>query len=102
MCKFMSAIAVEDAREKRGFRLLANFWTDSHSDLIALFKLRDNDRLTFARVEFYPDDTKDMAQPDKYALHIDEERTPEWFDQRKQDACTEQMRGWIRSMIVEG
>jgi hypothetical protein len=102
MCKFKSAIAVEDGKSKGGFRLLANQWTESHTDLIALFKLRDDARLRFARVEFYPDNEKDMATPAKYQLHIDEERTPDWFDQQKQDACAEQMRGWIKAMIVEG
>jgi hypothetical protein len=96
----MSAIAVEDGKEKNGFRLLRNAWTDSHSDLIEIFNLKDNDRLSFARVEFSPKDTKDIASPDAYQLTIDEGRCPAWFDAEKQEACANQMRGWVKAMIV--
>ena len=102
MCLFKSAIAIQDETHKDGFRLLSSPFTESHSDLIALHKLKDNARLTFARVEFYPNDGKDLASPEKYKLHIDEERTPEWFTFEKQDRCAEIMRVWIKAMIIEG
>jgi len=47
-------------------------YTDSHEDLVDLYELVDNGK-TFCRLEFYPDDEKDIIDPKKYNLHIDQE-----------------------------
>jgi hypothetical protein len=82
--------------------ILHNPWTDSHEDLIRLFKLRDNRMDNFARVEFKPDDPNELATPEKYKLHIDEQRCPDWFDEDMKVKVSEKMRGWIKSRIIDG
>lgn len=96
----MSAIVVREPRNKGGFNILRNPATDSHSDLIEYFRLRDDDKLRFARVEFSPNEETDIASPDKYILTIDEERKPEWFDADMQKAVADRMRGWVQAMIA--
>lgn len=77
--------------------------TDNHEDLIRLHKLKDNGtRINFARVEFKPDDSKDLASPEKYKLIIDEERCPDWFNDDRKLKVSETMRGWIKAMIIDG
>ncbi len=96
----MSAIVVREPRNKGGFNILRNAATDSHSDLIEYFQLRDDGKLRFARVEFSPPSDKDLASPEKYALRIDEERTPNWFDNEMKEAVAGRMRGWVKAMIA--
>ena len=67
MCQYKSAIAVKDNREKSGFRLLWSPFTESHEELVRIFKLRDvRDHL--ARVEFSPPDLKTARALAKAAL----------------------------------
>ena len=70
MCNFMSAIVVKEPRNKGGFNILRNPASDSHSELIEYFQLRDDDKLRFARVEFSPPNDEDIAKPEKYVLKI--------------------------------
>ena len=100
MCKFMSAIVVREPRNKGGFAILRNPATDSHSTLIGFFHLRDDDRLRFARIEFSPPTPGQLADPESYDLSIDEERTPEWFDDEMKAAVADKMRGFVRAMIA--
>ena len=102
MCNFMSAIVTPFDGVKGGVKIYHSHYTDSHEDLCRLFKLRDKGEL--ARVEFKPDsqNAQDYAEPEKYKLKIDEERTPEWFDAEKQEFVAEIMRGWVKSMIIDG
>jgi hypothetical protein len=102
MCQYKSGIVLRDEREKGGFKLLISPWTESHSDLIAMHKLNDGKLLHFARVEFYPESMSDAHLVEKYALHIDEERKPEWLDDEMFSAITERMSNYIRSIIVTG
>jgi hypothetical protein len=99
MCQFKSAIVLREPRDKSGFALIHSFATDSHSELIAAHKLRDDGKLRFARVEFVPQ-TDDWTDLKKYKLKIDEERTPDWFDKDMQEAVAEKMLGIVQSMIV--
>jgi len=94
MCEFKSAIVT------RNGDVLANPWTDSHEDLIRLFKLRDNREGSFARVEFTPDEQAELDQPEKYKLTIDEGRCPDWFDEDMKAKVSDKMRGWIKAMVV--
>ena len=100
MCQFKSAIVTAKGD------LLSSPWTDSHEDLVRIFKLNDKPSVRneprFARVEFRPDEMKDLDEPKKYQLHIDEERTPSWFDAPMQLRIAERLRTQIATMIISG
>jgi len=102
MCEFKSGIVVKDGKEKGGFRLLMSPWTESHSELITIFKLNDGKHLHFARVEFKPENLDTAYLVETYKLKIDEERTPAWFDVDMKDAVTNKMTAYIKSIIVSG
>src|ERR1035437_10229884 len=102
MCQFKSAICVKDGREKGGFKLLMSPWTESHSELVTLFKLNDGKMLHFARVEFTPKELSEAYKPETYSLKIDEERTPEWFTGEMKEKVSDKMRSYIKSIIVSG
>jgi len=102
MCQFKSAIVIRDATKKGGFQLLMSPWTEHHSELITIFKLKDDARLKFARVEFTPKCLSEAYLPETYSLRIDEERTPEWFDSEMKEAVANKMRSYIKSIIVSG
>ena len=102
MCKFKSFLVLPDKREKGGFRLLSSPYTDSHSELMELngFKSDGGMRTTFARVEFYPDEPEHLGDPDKYRLHLDEERAPEWYTDELKERVTVKAREHIARMVV--
>jgi hypothetical protein len=102
MCQFKSAIVLHDEREKGGFKLLMSPWTESHSELITIHKLRDDGKLRFARVEFSPPSMDTAHVLDGYKLRIDEERTPEWFGDEMKERVAAKMRAYVKSIIVEG
>ncbi len=102
MCAYKSAIVLRDEREKGGFRLLMSPWTESHSELCTIFKLKDGARLTFARVEFSPPSMDQAHLIETYKLKLDEERRPEWYTDEIRDAVAEKMRAYIKSIIVDG
>ena len=102
MCRFKSAIVLKDAKEKGGFKLLLSPWTESHSHLVTIHKLNDGKMLHFARVEYYPQDLAEAYLPEKYKLHIDEDRTPDWFDAEMQEKVSSKMDAYIKSIIVTG
>ncbi|HYB97500.1 MAG TPA: hypothetical protein VEC57_00005, partial [Candidatus Limnocylindrales bacterium] len=104
MCQFKSAIVLKDESAKGGFKLLMSPWTESHSELCVIHKLNDTAkaRLYFARVEFTPSSMDKAHLVDEYKLRIDEERTPEWFDDDMKVAVTDKLRAYIKSIIVEG
>jgi hypothetical protein len=102
MCQFKSAIVLKDESLKGGFRLLLSPWTESHSDLIILHKLRDNGRLSFARVEFSPPSMDQAHMVETYMLRLDEERTPDWFSEKMRESVTVRMADYIKSCIVSG
>ena len=102
MCKFKSAIVVQDLNQKHGFRLLLNPWTESHSDLIALHNLRDDGVLRFARVEFSPESLETAHQPETYKLTIDEERKPDWFGKEMKKLVSDRLREYIKFITVTG
>lgn len=101
MCKFKSGIVLRDEWEKGGFKLLMSPFTESHSELIDLFNLKDGARLNFARIEFSPDDLSDAHLVEKYKLTIDEERTPDWFDVEMKEKVSEKMSFYIKSIILK-
>ena len=102
MCQFKSAVVVRDEREKGGFRLLLSPWTESHSVLETIFKINERVRLICAKVEFSPDDITNAHLIEKYKLKIDEERTPEWFDDDMKLNVSEKLSDYIKNIIVTG
>jgi hypothetical protein len=102
MCQFKSAIVLRDKTAKGGFKLLLSPWTESHSELIIIHKLRDDGRLRFARVEFSPPSMDSAHLIEGYKLKIDEERTPEWFNSEMKDAVADKLRTYVKGMIVTG
>jgi hypothetical protein len=98
MCLFKSAIVLREPRNKGGFALIHSYCTDHHSQLIRANNLRDDGKLRFARIEFRPGEN--WSDVGGYKLHIDEERTPEWFDEKMKAAVTEKMASIVRAMIV--
>ena len=55
----------------------------------------------FVRCEFYPQDNNDMGDADKYELRVDENFTPEWFEEFR-ESVTDKMRIIIKNMTVTG
>jgi len=96
MCQFKSAIVM------RNGDLLYSPWTESHSDLIRMNNIKEGPRINFARVEFFPENKDDFDKPEKYKLKIDEERTPDWFDDAMKEKTIEKLQSVIRRMIVSG
>ena len=101
MCQFLSAIIIEEPRNKLGFSVIYSHATDSHSDLIAAHKLRDDGRLRFARVEFTHDKEKPVENPDSYVLRVDEERTPDWFNEEIREGVYQHLRRLLSSMVAK-
>ena len=101
MCKFKSGIVLKSEGEKGGYKLLMNPWTESHEELVEIHKLKDN-RLNFARVEFFPDSMATADKVETYKLTIDEARRPDWFDSEMEDSVKGRMVAYIKSIIVSG
>jgi len=100
MCNFKSAIVIKDAKSKGGFQLLLSPWTESHSELEIIFKLRETTRLNYAKVEFSPAYKAEAYKVETYKLKIDEERKPDWLDGEMVESVTEKLTAYIRSIIV--
>ena len=101
MCQFKSAIIIKPSQQYPKGRLVHNPWTDSHEDLVRIFKLRD-ERDNIARVEFTPPAIEDWTIPENYVLRIDEARTPDWLTDEVRETHIKTLRDIIRSMIVSG
>jgi hypothetical protein len=97
MCKFYSAIVM------RNGDVLHNENLTSHEDIKELFNLNDNGMHTdrFVKVEFCPDDNSDLANIERYRLNVDENSTPEWFEQHRQ-FVTEKLTDIVRRRIISG
>src|SRR5690242_14432845 len=100
MCKPISAIVTAKGD------VLYNLWTDSHEDLVKLFKLNDTatprNEPRFARIEFCPDDTRHMDDLSKYKLNIDEARCPEWFNEKLKNKVIAKLTIVVSGIIIKG
>ena len=96
MCKFYSAIVM------RNGDLLHNENLTSHEDIIRLFNIKDTqincDK--FVRVEFTPDESKDLPNIEKYKLNVDEESCTEWFEEYR-DQITERLKEYVSKRIIK-
>ena len=102
MCNFKSAIVLRDPKNKGGFKILMSPWTESHSELITIHNLRDDEKLRFARVEFSPPSMDTAHLIDGYKLTIDEKRTPDWLTAEMKEKVADHMREYVKRMIVTG
>ena len=97
MCEFLSALVL------RNGDVLWHEATDSHSDLVRHFRLPDNTECRhFAKIEFTPrsvDGNPNYLGVDHYALRVDEDTEPIWFDEVR-ELVEQKCRSIIRGMIV--
>ncbi len=98
MCQFLSALVV------RNGDILWHEATDSHSDLVAHFKMPENAGCKhFAKVEFTPPEKdgrpiyEDFAN---YKLRVDEDTEPSWFEELR-NGVEKKLRSIIQSMIID-
>ena len=98
MCNFLSAIFTRDGR-----LLCEPQYTDSHSDLIAAFGIKE--RTTdapvqqFVRLELTPPEPFGIDLT-KWRENVDEQEVPEWFDKAMRFDAFEQMRELIAASII--
>lgn len=99
MCRFLSAIV-----KKNGEVICLPEASDSHEDLIAYAKLRDESKHIrfFVRVEFYPPDGVPLYEAKKYELHVDEPDPPDWFDESIKDKVERKLYRRVKKMLVSG
>jgi hypothetical protein len=84
MCRFYSAIVLKNGD------LLHNENLKSHEDIIRLFNINDKQVRceNHVKVEFSPDVESDFADIEKYKLNVDEDSTPEWFENHREYITT--------------
>ena len=92
MCKFKSGIVT------RSGEIYTHWNTDSHEELITYYKLNDKGLDYLVRVEYAPEDIKDLADVSKYVLRVDEHSIPAWFEEQREHVESE-MRHIIERMI---
>jgi hypothetical protein len=100
MCNFKSAIVMKNGD------LLHNPWTDSHEDLVQLFKLNDTatpaGEARFCRVGFKPESASTAGDVDTYKLWVEETIKPEWFGDAQEKSTIEKLRLIVSGMIITG
>ena len=94
MCKFLSAI------KTRTGALYCNPLLDSHEDIIDYFGLNDGLMQHLVRLEFRPDERKDLVDIAKYKLIIDELDVPKWFDDEMKEKTISELTVIVKNLIV--
>ena len=92
MCKFLSAIV------KRDGKVVYHPVTDSHEDLVAFCGLSDKGLDYFVRVEYTSDNLHDLST---YKLRVDEESTPEWFEDHR-EMVVKYLSDKLKGMLITG
>jgi len=82
MCNFLSAVV------SRTGAIYCNPLMDSHEDIIEYFNLRDGGMGHIVRVEFSPEKREDLIDSTKYLLKVDEQETPEWFEEHRENVLS--------------
>ena len=87
MCKFLSAIGLKNGD------IICEPSIESHELLVEANSLNDEGSKlrNWVRIEYYPDDDKDLADISKYKLHIDDSHF-DWIDGIKDK--------WVRKLNV--
>jgi hypothetical protein len=95
MCRFLSAIVTRQGN------VYCNPLTDSHEDLIEMFSIKDSKPMqNFVRVEYTPESQTEIANIEKYNLSVDEDYTPEWFDEGLRDKTIRKLKSMLKKMII--
>jgi hypothetical protein len=95
MCKFYSAIVSRSGELYHKTSLI------SHEDIIDYYNLNDSSlHDNICRVEFYPDNTKDILDINMYKLHVDEDCIPNWFEEYK-ESTIDKLKDIINNMIIK-
>ncbi len=95
MCKFKSGIVT------RSGEIYTHWNTDSHEEIVSYYGLNDKGLDYLVRVEYSPEDLKDLADVSKYILRVDENSIPAWFEEQRERVENE-MRHIIERMIKTG
>ena len=92
MCNFKSAIVMKNGD------IIHHHLTQSHEDLIDLMNIKDNGNDGFVRVE-YTSKSDELHKIGTYELKVDEETTPEWFENFRKK--TEKfLKSYVESHII--
>ena len=96
MCRYKSLIVTRT-------EVLSSENSESHEDIIRKYEL--NDKISppdFIRVEMIP--TGDMADPQDWEYHLDQDTLPKWYDARAAEtACRQEIKKMLRrGMKIEG
>ena len=93
MCKAFSCLIT-----RRG-RVIWKLGTDSHSDLVEEFDMKDTskDNPTFARVEITPRNNN-YIHPDKWVLEVDEQIKPKWWHEKHKIKCFKAHSEWLKKL----
>ena len=78
MCRFKSGIIFEDRV------VLAPDGNESHSDLLEELGVEDDTMgamTRFVRAELFPNDGNKATPIEKWRFNVDQDMTPEWFDE---------------------
>lgn len=94
MCQFLSAIVTRQGD------IYSHPLTDSHTDLITLFNLKEGKAAqNFVRVEFTAQGA-DIFDVNKYKFRVDETRTPAWFDDEVLGMTIVKLRVLVKKCII--
>ncbi len=94
MCEFLSGVVTKDG----------TIWTspvnDAHEDIIAANSINElfASKVNIVRVEYT---SKTLADIDTYALKIDQDEIPDWFDDAMRERIADTMRGMVSRMIIK-
>lgn len=98
MCKLKSAIILKN-------RIFMPDY-DSHSQMLEELGIKDsylNASKTFVRAELSPDNGDPFSDIDKWALSVDQDITPDWFDVEDCEArMREAVKEWAKTHIYIG
>jgi hypothetical protein len=92
MCQFLSAVVTRQGK------VLTEQTSDSHEDIIALHGIKDGTTQNIVRVEYSSVTLSDL---DSYKLGVDENITPDWFGEYREQVESE-LREMVRGRIIEG
>ena len=94
MCQFKSAIVLKNGD------VIHSDYSDSHEDLIDMLELSDKGMGAFVRIEFIPEENK-YSDYELYTLKVDQQDTPDWWNEDLIKRTTDHMREIIKRMIIK-
>lgn len=100
MCNFLSAVLFKNEV------YIAPIYNQSHSALLRKLKVKDNNmlRTKFVKIELLPYEGNILSDVDKWRYVVDQDNTPEWYDENKdeyEDRVRSEARRWLKRNIFE-